>query len=137
MLVNDLLLVPILKYHHKGVVARDLPPELIAIHQKYGQALGLAGAGRNRSYRLLVFLHVDALLLSIRCIQYIPIIGRISSRNGAGLCLFGVSPHGPRQNLEQSALYPAWAKAATDSVGRNCPRFDCGFHVGAAPPGRA
>ncbi|EHM40323.1 hypothetical protein HMPREF0372_03558 [Flavonifractor plautii ATCC 29863] len=50
-------------------------------------------------------MHVDALLLSIRCIQYIPIIGRILSKRRGAVSLRRFPPR-PPPNLEASALYP-------------------------------
>ena len=34
--------------------------------------------------------------------------------------------------LGSECAVPAWARPPRTAVGRNCPRFDCGFRVGAA-----
>ncbi len=41
------------------------------------------------------------------------------------------SPTAPAK-LGSECAVPAWARPPRTAVGRNCPRFDCGFHVGAA-----
>ena len=41
------------------------------------------------------------------------------------------SPTAPAK-LGNECAVPAWARPPRTAVGRNCPRFDCGFRVGAA-----